>query len=260
MRVLQEVVDARRLRLTELLLQRGYVPISELCRELGVSEATARRDLAALEKEDRVTRTYGGALGEFNASFTSFRERLRQGAEAKNAIARVAVSLIKPGMRIYLDAGTTIFSVVQELRRNLPADLTLITNNLALLEALGSLAGAKTILLGGQLLERQSVLLGEEAVRAVASQNIDLAFLSAQAINRDGLWNSQRDVVRLQQAVIIGAKQSCFCVDSSKLGRMAPEHLVSWANVRMLVSDLTIPEFRQAGIQIKSGILFSTHP
>ena len=260
MRVPKHVVETRRSRLAELLLERGYLPISQLCEELGVSEATARRDLSALEKEERITRTYGGALGEFNATFTSFRERIRQNSDAKSAMARIAVSLIEPGMSVYLDAGTTIFSVAQELRRNLPPDLVLITNNLALLETLGSLAGAKTVLLGGQLLERQSVLLGQEAVKAVSSQNIDLAFLSAQAINQQGLWNSQSDVVKLQQAVIRKATHSCFCLDRSKLGRTAPEHLANWTTVRMVVSDLTRPEFRQAGIQLKPDILFSTHP
>jgi DeoR/GlpR family transcriptional regulator of sugar metabolism len=255
MRVPRQVVEARRSRLTELLLERGYLPISDLCEELGVSEATARRDLSALESEERITRTYGGALGEFNATFTSFRERLREGTDAKGSIARTAVSLVKRGMCIYLDAGTTAFAIAQELRRFRPENLTVVTNNLALLETLGSLSGAKTILLGGQLLERQSVLLGEEAVKAVASQKIDLAFLSAQGMNDEGLWNSQRDIIRLQQAVMKRAVRSCFCLDRSKLGRTAPERLVTWAKVGTLISNLSLPEFRQHGITLKQGVL-----
>ncbi len=260
MRVPKQVVEARRSRLTELLLERGYLPISELCEQLGVSEATARRDLSALESEERITRTYGGALGEFNATFTSFRERLRAGTEAKGSIVRTAVSLVKPGMRVYLDAGTTAFAIAQELRRHLPERITIITNNLALLETLGSLPGAKTILLGGQLLERQSVLLGKEAVKAASVQEIDIAFLSAQGMTEQGLWNSQRDIIHLQQAVMKQAGCSCFCLDRSKLGRTAPEHLTVWSKVATLISDLSLPELRQAGITLKTGILLPTHP
>ena len=260
MRVPRQVVEARRSRLTELLLERGYLPISELCEELGVSEATARRDLSALESEERITRTYGGALGEFNASFTSFRERLRHGTDAKGSIARTAASLVRPGMRVYLDAGTTAYAIAQELRRNLPEGLVIITNNLALLETLGGLSSAKTILLGGQLLERQSVLLGAEAVKAAAAQEIDIAFLSAQGMTEQGLWNSQRDIIRLQQAVMKRAERSCFCLDRSKLGRTAPEHLTVWPKVGTLISDLSLPELRQAGITLKPGTLLPTHP
>lgn len=259
MRVAKHIVEARRSRLTELLLERGYLPISELCEELGVSEATARRDLTALESEERITRTYGGALGEFNATFTSFRERLREGTDAKGSIARAAASLIRPGMRVYLDAGTTAFAIAQELRRHLPERLTVITNNLALLETLGSLPGAKTILLGGQLLERQSVLLGNEAVKAAALQQIDIAFLSAQGMNEQGLWNSQRDIIRLQQAVMKRAGRSCFCLDRTKLGHTAPEHLASWPKIETLVSDLSLPELRQAGITLKPGVLLHSN-
>ena len=260
MRVPRQVVEARRSRLTELLLERGYLPISELCEELGVSEATARRDLSALESEERITRTYGGALGEFNASFTSFRERLRHGTDAKGSIARTAASLVRPGMRVYLDAGTTAFAIAQELRRNLPEGLVIITNNLALLETLGGLSSAKTILLGGQLLERQSVLLGAEAVKAAAAQEIDIAFLSAQGMTEQGLWNSQRDIIRLQQAVMKRAERSCFCLDRSKLGRTAPEHLTVWPKVGTLISELSLPELRQAGITLKPGTLLPTQP
>jgi DeoR/GlpR family transcriptional regulator of sugar metabolism len=259
MRVAKHIVEARRSRLTELLLERGYLPISELCEELGVSEATARRDLTALESEERITRTYGGALGEFNATFTSFRERLREGTDAKGSIARAAASLIRPGMSVYLDAGTTAFAIAQELRRHLPEQLTVITNNLALLETLGSLPGAKTILLGGQLLERQSVLLGNEAVKAAALQQIDIAFLSAQGMNEQGLWNSQRDIIRLQQAVMKRAGRSCFCLDRTKLGHTAPEHLASWPKIHTLVSDLSLPELRQAGITLKPGVLLHSN-
>jgi DeoR/GlpR family transcriptional regulator of sugar metabolism len=244
--------------LTCLLQERGYLPISQLCQELGVSEATARRDLSALESEERITRTYGGALGEFNATFTSFRERLRHGTEAKGAIARIAVSLIKPGMTVYLDAGTTAFAIAQEMRRNVPEDLTVITNNLALIETLGSMPDTRTILLGGQLLERQSVLLGKEAVQAAAERDIDIAFLGAQGMNEQGLWNSQRDIIRLQFAVMKRSNRSCFCLDRSKLGRTAPEHLIAWPQVSTLLSDLSLPELRLAGIILKQGTLLSS--
>ena len=162
-------------------------------------------------------------------------------------------------MSVYLDAGTTAFVIAQELRRNLPERLTIITNNLALLETLGSLPSTKTILLGGQLLERQSVLLGNEAVKAASAQEINIAFLSAQGMTERGLWNSQRDIIRLQQAVLKRAERSCFCLDRSKLSRTAPEHLIAWPKVSTLISELSLPELRQSGISLKPGVLLASH-
>lgn len=257
MRVPQKVIETRREHLTTFLMEEGYLPLSQLCARLGVSEATARRDLAALDHDHRITRTYGGALGEFNATFTSFRERLRKNMEAKEKIARLAVTLINPGTRLYLDAGTTAFAIAKELRRTCPARLTIITNNLALLETLGFIADARIHLLGGRFLGRQSVLFGEEAIKTLSMQEIDLAFMGAQGMNEEGIWNSHPEIVRFQREVMKRATMVCFCMDRTKL-RLAPEYCAPWSHVGRLITDLTLSELERANIHLKLGTLFST--
>src|SRR2546421_622891 len=107
MRVPLQVVHERRERLDYLLRQHSYLPVHELCRRLQVSEATARRDLASLAKDGQITRTFGGALAEFNQQFTPFRLRVKFASEGKRAISLAAAAKIQPGMSVYLDAGTT---------------------------------------------------------------------------------------------------------------------------------------------------------
>ena len=48
MKVPLHIVLARRERLAQIIEQHRYLPVKELCRRLEVSEATLRRDLAAL--------------------------------------------------------------------------------------------------------------------------------------------------------------------------------------------------------------------
>ena len=50
MRVPLHIVEARRDKLASLIETHRYLPLRELCKRLGVSEATARRDLAELAK------------------------------------------------------------------------------------------------------------------------------------------------------------------------------------------------------------------
>ena len=66
MKVAYEVVKARRDQLAQLLAEHQYLPLAEVCARLGISEATARRDLTALERDHAITRTYGGAVGDYN--------------------------------------------------------------------------------------------------------------------------------------------------------------------------------------------------
>ena len=48
MRVPRHIVESRHERLRGLIRTDGFLPVGEICRRLGVSEATARRDLSAL--------------------------------------------------------------------------------------------------------------------------------------------------------------------------------------------------------------------
>jgi rhamnose utilization protein RhaD (predicted bifunctional aldolase and dehydrogenase) len=62
MRVPRDLIDGRREELRGLVNSSGFMPVTEICRRLRVSEATARRDLVAVERSGHITRTYGGAL------------------------------------------------------------------------------------------------------------------------------------------------------------------------------------------------------
>jgi DeoR/GlpR family transcriptional regulator of sugar metabolism len=248
MKVAAHVVEARRRRLADLLQRRRYLPVQEICRELGVSEATARRDLAALEKEQKVTRTFGGALSEFNLRFPSFRQRQEVAASAKRRLAQRARSLIPPGATCFFDAGTTIFSLAEALRDNPVRPMTCVTSNLPVAELFATIEGVDVNLLGGQLLPRQSVLLGERACRSAELWEFDYGFFSAEGMTREGLWNSRPEVIALQRAVMARCRLSVFLLDGAKLGRVAPQFLVPWESVGLLVTNAAPVRLEALGV------------
>ena len=55
------VAEERRRRVEELLRRQAVASLSEVIEVTGASEATARRDLALLERLGRLARTRGGA-------------------------------------------------------------------------------------------------------------------------------------------------------------------------------------------------------
>jgi len=237
MRVAKHVVEARRRRLGELLQRHRYLGIADLCKEFGISEATVRRDLVFLEKSHLITRTFGGALADYNLRFPSFRSRRTTGTEGKQSIAQKAWEILRPELVIYLDAGTTIFTLAEAIRANPVRPLTCVTSNLPAADLLAEVDGVAVYLLGGQVLRRQSVLLGEEACRSAAHWKFDLAFLGAEGMTREGLWNSSPAVVALQKAVLAQSRASAALLDRSKLGRTAPTFLGGWDTVNALLTD-----------------------
>ena len=253
MKVPFHIVQARRERLAHLLGHHRYLPVKELCRRLGVSEATARRDLAVLAGENKIKRTHGGALSEFNDRFPSFRERQGKAALGKAKIARATVALMEPGGTYFLDSGTTICAVAEAFRAHPITPVTIVTSNLPVAEMLAAISGVQVFMVAGQLLHLQSTLLGEMAQRSLAFWKFDTAFLSAEAMNPEGVWNSQAAIVDQQRVVLERSARTVFCIDGTKLNRAAPHFLVPWERVDALVTDVSAERLAKAGIALKEG-------
>ncbi len=251
MRVPLHIVEARRERLRALIRQDGFLPVSDICRALKISEATARRDLAAIEESGHITRTYGGALADYNTAFASLGERAKRARSAKALIARAAFARVPTSGTIFLDAGTTILALARLLARRRAQQLTVVTNSLPVASVLGGAPGITLHLLGGIFLHRQSTLFGDLAVTALASWQFDAAFLGGEAMNTDGIFNSHEEVVRLQRAASARARESFFCLDASKLSKSTPHRVATWPEVTRLITDATTTELSQSGITLK---------
>lgn len=250
MRVPLEVVEERRRRLAALIQRRGYVPVAELCREFQISEATARRDLAALARNHQITRTFGGALVDFNLKFPSFQQRQTENATGKARMASTALRLISPGHCVFFDAGTTTFRIAEALREHPLTPLTIVTYSLPVAEVLAPVEGFSVHLLGGQLLQRQSVLLGEMTRHALQLWKFDIAFLGARGLDARGLWNSPPEVVQLQREIVERSSRAVFCLDRSKIGKRGPHFFFRWSSPYHLLTDATAGTLSRAGLSL----------
>ncbi len=253
MKVPLHVIQARQEKLAALIEQHRFLPVKELCRLVGVSESTMRRDLAALHRERRITRTHGGALTEFNDRFPSFRERQACATQSKALVANLALSLIHPGQTCFFDSGTTIFALAEAFRDAPVTPVTIVTSNLPVGEMLAAIPGVEVFQLAGQLLHLQSTLLGETAQKSLEFWRFDRSFLSAEGMTSGGLWNSQLAIVEQQKAVLRRSARHVFCMDASKLNRQAPHFLLGWSELDTLLSDAPLGVLQAAGLPLDAG-------
>jgi len=253
LRVPLHIVKARRERLAALVARHGFLPIQELCRQLGVSEATTRRDLSALQGEKKIKRTYGGAISEFDSRFPSFTDRQDQAKPGKEKIALTALSFLTPGGTYFFDAGTTVYAIAEALSLHPITPLKIVTSSIPAAEILAGVNGIDVFLVSGQLLPRQSVLIGEMAIRSLSFWHFDLAFLSAEGINDAGIWNTQETVVEQQKAVLRRSRRAVFCIDASKLNQHTLHFLMSWSEVDLLLTDLPWKKIELAGIKMTAS-------
>ena len=254
MRVPQHLVDLRREELRGLIQRDGFLPVAEICRRLQVSEATARRDLVAIEGTGHITRAYGGALADYNSSFASLSERLGRSGPAKSRIAEMAAEQIPCTGTIFIDAGTTTQAVARALTRRVDlSGLVVATNSLAAATVIGGTPGVELHVVGGMFLNRQAALMGARAIRALGQWTFDVAFLGGEAMDPTGISNSHASIAEFQQAVVRRSQRVYFCLDASKIGRATPHRVAAWSQLTTLVTDATPRQLAANGIKLPSA-------
>ena len=101
---------SRQAQTVELLLERGFVSVTDLAKHFGVTESTIRRNLAELEARDLVQRTHGGALPVRQTDAPMDLKQTLHRAE-KRAIGKAMANRILDGQTVLLDSGTTTLEV-----------------------------------------------------------------------------------------------------------------------------------------------------
>jgi DeoR family fructose operon transcriptional repressor len=196
-------------------LQTGCpVKVSHLATRFRVTPATIRRDLDELEAAGRLERTHGGAmLSQPGRIEFQMRRRAEVLASAKKAIAGAAAKLIRPGMTITLDTGTTTLEVARALRGI--DNLRVLTSSLAVAATLHPFDGIRLILLGGEVRRHEPDLFGELTEENLRRFRVDMAIIGADRVTPAGLFTGDPEVARVSRAMIRGAEQCLLVADSS---------------------------------------------
>src|SRR3954451_11275579 len=115
------IPESRRQRIAEIVRGSGSVAVSGLQEDFGISQATARRDLAVLERQGKVKRTYGGAVLPGVAQHEdSFQQRLGEAVEAKKRLAHAAAKLLGAEETVFIDSSTTAYYATQRMLAEAP--------------------------------------------------------------------------------------------------------------------------------------------
>src|SRR5215218_1648800 len=108
--------EQRRQRIEMRLREAGSVTVAGLEKELGISAATARRDLAVLEGQGKAKRTHGGAVPPGLAQHEdSFQQRLGEAVRAKERLARAAAALLGAEETVFVDSSTTAYYTARRM-------------------------------------------------------------------------------------------------------------------------------------------------
>ena len=120
------IVKQRSAEILKLLMDGGAMSVSQLAERLDVSEMTIRRDLAKLKKDGAVRLVNGVAFCSKGSEPFAYdlAQQLGVNCRAKDAIGRVAASLLVPGDSVYFTdmAGSTTEYAAASVEQRDPSD------------------------------------------------------------------------------------------------------------------------------------------
>ncbi|MEO9648426.1 MAG: DeoR/GlpR family DNA-binding transcription regulator [Roseobacter sp.] len=245
----------RHQRILTLLKSSQQVSANELADLLNVSRETVRRDLLDLENNGLVNRVHGGAVLPPNDSEAPFEVRKGAHHRAKQDIARKAVSLVRPGSSIMVDAGTTT-TVFGEVLAKL-SGIMVVTNSIDIAQTIRA-AGSDIdlILLGGQIVSDVPGTYGELTLSEIARFNVDHAFIAPVAVSAvDGAYSYEFSEAEVARAMVAQARETVLLCDRSKLGETSRVQFCTPGKISALVTDSRVARdqitpFEKGGVNV----------
>ena len=232
----------RRGQILEILRAGPTVDTVELSSRLGVSEMTIRRDLKALERQNKVLRSYGGATlaNRLHLEF-QFNQNRQNALAAKQEIGRYAAALVEPGETIFVDTGTTTLEFARELsRRDIP--VTVATSSLAVGSELWGQDRIRVLMLGGQLRAGSPDLTGPLCEHSLEMLHASKAFLGCDGLQPErGCFAADTEGARVSATMLRYAAWRCVLVDGSKIGKHAPVQYADFDPINLLITDDSAP-------------------
>lgn len=244
------LASLRRQTLLDLLRSQGGMSTKELAHRLGVSEATVRRDLAALARQGLLLREHGGALlPEAEPPYTLKLERNRK---VKGAIARKAQELVPDGATVVLDSGTTLLALARLLAGRPIRALAL---DVPIAQALAQ-GETEVLLPGGRVRNGFYSLVGPWTEELLERVRADLFFLGADAFGPEGVTNHTFEEAAVKRKAMAVSAQTVLLADRSKWGKRAPAFVAPLEALSLVITDLEDPAFEaRVKVEVVRGTL-----
>jgi len=217
-----------------LLKEKGSITINEIRETLGVSESTARRDLTELDKDNKLTKVFGGAVltnSVVTTSELSVSQKEAVNMKEKHEIAKYAASLVVPNDFIYLDAGTTTGCMIDYLDT---PDITVITNAVDHARKL-SLKKVKVIILGGELKGITEAVVGSETLLSLSRFHFTKGFFGTNGIHPlHGFTTPDNSEAVIKRLAIENSLERYVLADHEKFGNVTSVAFADYDDAKII--------------------------
>lgn len=224
--------------------ERPILTVQDIAELTGASEATIRRDIAALALQNRLRKVRGGVeamhpphIGLLAAR--SFRADETVNAAQKRAIAREAAKLCHDGEAVIINGGTTTFPMVHHLAS---MRLQVITNSFPIAEHLIKHSKCTVVLPAGAVYREQNIILSPFEADGTSHFYARRFFMGARGVSPIGIMESDSLIIQSEQRLMRQADELVVLVDSTKFKSRSNLILCPLDRVTTIITDDGIEE------------------
>jgi DeoR/GlpR family transcriptional regulator of sugar metabolism len=214
-----ELPEQRQQRIALRVREAGSVTVAGLEKELGISAATARRDLTLLERQGKVKRTHGGAVPPgLTQHEDSFQQRLGEAVEQKKRLARAAAALLEADETVFIDSSTTAYYAARRILAG-TSGITCLTNLVPVMDLFSTADPSRTSMvgLGGIFRALTLSFVGPCTIHTIESYLANRAFLSVKGITAEGYLTDINPLeAEVKKAMIRHSERPVLLVDGRK--------------------------------------------
>ncbi len=241
-----QLVIERRNKLFHTISNDPELTITELAEHFRTSEITIRRDLQALQKENKIELFFGGYKVIQSESIDLI-------TCCRTAIARYAASLVEDNDIIFINTSSTAISMISYISAK---NVTVITNNGKAIN-MEFPHSVSVYLTGGEIRNPKSALVGDMAMRTIREIRVHKSFLGCTGLSiQEGMTTKNANEVNINSLMLENATISSYILaDFTKFNAIGNFTSCPTPAIRNIITDScadesTVQQFREAGINI----------
>lgn len=234
----------RRNKIVDMVNSQGSVLVLDLSNAFGISEVTIRADLRMLEEKGLVTRFHGGAarpgssLMEAENLEVMLEDRYQLAKDPKKRIADAAALMIKDGMTVILDSGSTTLLIAEALLKK--ANITVITNSLPAAFALSDNKDITLVVCGGTVRHKTHSMHGTLAEHSLHGISADIMFVGADGMDMTNGITTFNEGYSISAVMSAAAHKVVAVLDASKFNRRGFNQVLPIEQIHCIITDNSI--------------------
>ncbi len=240
------------------LNEHGFIRITDVAENLGVTKVTIRNDVKILESKGLLYKVHGSArLANPHIADRDLETKSLLNREAKQRIAARAVGLINDCDSIMISAGSTTYALAETIYNTMSqSSLNVVTPFLKVSVLLSELENIRVEQLGGRVQHRSCATFGEDSGTTLDCIVCSKFFLGVDGIDPDfGITTSTIEEAKLLRKMITAASKTIILADSSKFGQRGFGHIATLDEIDIIITDENITKemrkiIENAGIEL----------